>query len=133
MKKLIILCLLAASAFARPLTDFVEPNGMVYAFVECDTALLDTPIPVGIKWSAKADGTQKTLREFIFTHMTYDFGNGRTVFLLASKEAPDYRNDGATVEDLQLWEQYLTAYGYPSDVWKTLGEWESESLYEVTP
>lgn len=111
---------------------FLKGNGVYYAFVECDESMLDTLIPAEAKWGLKTTGEvdeneepiyiQKTLREFLFAHMTRVVAEGRVVILLAAKEAPDYRMVGVNEQDLEDWDGYLTAYGYASDQWMTQEE-----------
>jgi len=101
---------------------FLKGNGVYYAFVECDESMLDTLIPAEAKWGLREDGTQKTLREFLFTHMTRVVAEGRVVILLAAKEAPDYRMVGVNEQDLEDWDGYLTPCGHGSDQWMTQEE-----------
>ena len=130
--KITLLLLLAASCFGQ--TNSYEKflhNGRYLAFIEAPKSFLTTPIPVGVKWSSKlADEVnehgysfmeQKTLGEYIFPHMTTDLGD-TVIILLAAMEAPYYRRQGVTADDLNEWSQYLTAHGFSFDKWLTFEE-----------
>ena len=110
---------------------FIESNGCGYAFVTCPVALLDEPIPAGAHpWGQVVtveDGitntVQKTVREFVI--FLRDNGDGTAVVKLSAKQGAYGRMKPVTVEDLALWNAYLTGYGFDMSTWMTLSEYRA--------
>lgn len=99
---------------------------IIVRYARVPTELMETSIPEGIKFSVVQgeDGTerQKTLREFVFTHLTWDMDDSTTIFRLACDESGrGYRYIRGTDEDDMIdWEFYLTQFGaYGADTWLT--------------
>ena len=106
-------------------------DGVYRAYVQCPSELLDTEIPEGVKWSGVVlsvdeDGVettrQKTLREFVLTHLITYMDDGTTIFPLAAMERPVTRQKAVNEEDMGQWDAFLTPYGYDSSKWLTIAE-----------
>ena len=111
----------------------------IYKYARVPTAAMETPIPDGVKFSTAPTGKhtgkgekrvavtrQKTLREFVFPHMTHDLDDGTTVFLLACKTHSTYRMEGVDEQDLIDWNAFLTPYGHGRKTW--LNQEERDAL-----
>ena len=93
---------------------------MIYKFARVPTESMETLIPEGVPYSTIPTGEvvgdesvtrQKTLREFIFSHMTRDMEDGTTVFLLACRTHSTYRMKGVDENDIIDWLGFLAPYG----------------------
>lgn len=103
-------------------------------WVRCPTELLDTPIPKGIGGGVWRDGTNevaKTLREFVYPHLTFDMGDGTTLFRLAHRQNPygktggGWRMHNTNENDMNRWNGFLAPYGYGRSMWLSSEEaWE---------
>ena len=111
---------------------------MIYRWAHCKTELMNELIPVGVPCGTieEAPATydeegneltqpvrrQKTLREFVFPHLTHDLEDGTTVFLLACKQKSYGRDHGVEEKDLIDWNMYLSNYEYGENTWLTTEE-----------
>ena len=111
---------------------------MIYSWAHCKTELMEELIPVGVPYGTvevepaeyDEDGNeltpavtrQKTLREFVFSHLTHDLADGTTVFLLAAKQKDYGRDYGPEEDDLNDWHLYLSNYGHGKETWLTTEE-----------
>lgn len=153
MKRIIlILCLLASLSFSQdysPIERFVNivhtdrygdlEQGV--AWVRAPANLLTNTIPVGIKWSAvptgemDADGEpitrQKTLDEYLMPHTRQTFEDGTVLFLLCAMESPITRLEPVSRDDLLLFNQYFSAYGFGADKWMTQAEKQAGYTQEI--
>jgi hypothetical protein len=119
-------------------------NGVIHAFVECDKQMLKTKIPKEAKWGTKdkvydekgdlVSFVEKTLDEFTLNFIV-DKKEKNSIVSIAAMEAPNYRVLSVTEADIEEWEGYLTAHGYPVEIWLNVEErnalLETEDYKEV--
>ena len=98
-------------------------NGALYAYFEAPVDFLDTKIPNGAPYwcneivdpdTGEIEQVAKTLREYSNEiHISLD---GTTALIKCqAKQADCGRLTPVTVQDIELWIQYLGAYGYAED------------------
>lgn len=102
-------------------------DDIIVRYAVVPTPLMATEIPVTdppIAYSTERDGSQRTLRTFVFSHLTWDLPNGETLFRLACDESgKGYRyKTGTKDKHLLDWDYFLAAYGYGEDTWLTQEE-----------
>lgn len=106
---------------------------IVIKYARVPTALMESEIPEIVPFSTTTneDGEerQRTLREFVFSHRTWDMEDGTTIFRLACDQSgKGYRHERGTDEnDLMDWNGFLSPYGYGEDTWI-----EHEQVMELT-
>lgn len=130
-----VLCILTSASFAGDWGAFekfkVTVNGyeVSYAFCECDIAMLNEQIPqaaLDYVYGVSADEQGNTvhnktgllLRDFTLKYWTSLDGT-KAVVLLGAQEYPAGRRMPVGLEQIQMWAQYLSAYGYTPDKWMT--------------
>lgn len=128
MKKILLLTLIAVTAFAQDYSKFQVGDALV-AYARVDNQLMSTPVPDGVAYSKTWDdgadeSRQRTLQEFVFKHLSWDLGDGTTVFRLACDQSgKGQRYYRPTIEeDIALWNYFLTPYGHGSTNWLTHAE-----------
>ena len=88
---------------------FRHSNGAYYAFVHLQgLSKLDTPIPEGVKWSKREDGTQKTLNEFVGGIIQLD-DDRSFIMPLCAIERPTIRQHKVNKDDLDEWIYFMKA------------------------
>lgn len=137
MKKLILSCILVpvACLFASDWGAFeqfkIAVNGyeVSYAFCECDIAMLAEQIPqaaldyvygvsVDEEGNTTHNKTNVKLKDFTLRYWISLDGT-KAIVLLAAREFDVGRILPVGLEQIQMWEQYLTPYGYTFDKWLT--------------
>jgi len=57
------------------------------------------------------------LKDFILGKPIYSKNGTKCIITVAARNGLMYRTMYVTEQDIAVWEQYLTAYGYPSSTW----------------
>ena len=141
MKKLITICLLLAASLvsnAQTGEDLAVFNrfvcaddGVCRAYIHAPSTILTNEIPAGVHpWgqtvtvdeAGQTNVVQKTLGEFVLTHLITNLGDGTVVFCLSAMKSPVKRPGPTTRVNLFMWNQFTTPMGHPHTTWLTVDD-----------
>ena len=102
------------------------------AWVESPVAFLNEPIPEAAQVYFYGQRTDEEgnpiahdpliLKDFILGTPAYSLDGTKCIITIAARNGLMYRTMFVTEQDMAVWEQYLTAYGFDSSKWLTTDE-----------
>jgi hypothetical protein len=97
------------------------------AWVESPVAFLNEPIPEAAQtyfYGERLDENGNViphepvvLKDFILGEPVYSLDGTKCIITIAARHGLMYRTLFVTEQDMAVWEQYLSAYGYPQETW----------------
>jgi hypothetical protein len=151
MKKLLTIVLLTAAICSAGDYDRFAKTGMALvngerqevtyyrAWAECPVEFLNEEIPQEALTYFYGEHTDEEgnaiahepliLKDFILGKPIYSKAGTKCIITLAARNGIMYRTMYVTEQDVAVWDQYLSGYGYPSSTW--LDEDQREALLET--
>jgi len=103
---------------------FKRANGIYYAWYEVEASFLETLVPEAAPYLPKdkeGNVIPTKLKDYLITY-TLSLDGNSAVMLLSAKQESFGRLSGTLGEDLQLWANFLPAFGKPFEAAMTTEE-----------